>query len=263
MPRTNEPGRSVSSRLLDVLFAFRPGRSRLTLAGLTRVTGLPHSTVRRLALELVSAGALDRADDGTLTVGIRLWQLGTLAPLSVPLRAAAQPFMEDLHATLQAHVQLAVREGRKAVVTERLSGQRAVDIISQIGGHLPLHSSGAGKILLAHAGPAMIDEVIGAGLPRLTSRTITDPSRLREELADCRRTGVATVREETSTLADSVASRIMDAEGTVVAALSVVVRTGTVGLRAITPTVIAAGLGISRRLGWTPHVGVRAGEPDK
>jgi DNA-binding IclR family transcriptional regulator len=53
MPPTSEPGRSVSSRLLDVLFAFQAGRRRMTLAELARRTGLPQATVRRLALELV------------------------------------------------------------------------------------------------------------------------------------------------------------------------------------------------------------------
>lgn len=257
MPRTSEPGRSVASRLLEVLFTFQPGQSHLRIADLTRATGLPHPTVRRLTLELVRAGALDRSADGTLTVGIRLWQLGTLAPLSVPLRSAAQPFMEDLQTALREHVQLAVREGYEAVVVERLSGTRAVDVISQVGGHLPLHSSGVGKVLLAHAGDDVVEELIAAGLPQLTPRTITHPGRLREALAECRRTGVATVREETSPLADSVATRIMDTDGVVIAALSVVVRAGAVDLRSITPSVIAAGLGISRHLGWVPRVGVR------
>ena len=257
MPRTSEPGRSLASRLLEVLFTFCPGHSRLKVADLTRMTGLPHATVRRLVLELVDAGALDRASDGTVTIGIRLWQLGTLAPLSGPLRTAAQPFMEDLHTALREHVQLAVREGHEAVVVERLSGTRAVDVISRVGGHLPLHSSGVGKILLAHCGDDVVEEVISAGLSQLTPRTITHPDRLRETLIECRRTGVATVREETSPLADSVATRIMNTEGEVIAALSVVVRTGAIDLRSVTPSVIAAGLGISRRLGWAPHVGVR------
>ncbi|WP_221934795.1 IclR family transcriptional regulator [Georgenia yuyongxinii] len=257
MPRSIEPGRSVGSRLLEILFAFRPGRSRLSLADLTRATGLPHATARRHVLELVRAGALDRAVDGTFTVGIRLWELGTLAPLSVPLRTVAQPFMEDLYTALHEHVQLAVREGNEAVVVERLSANDAVGIVSQVGGRLPLHSSGVGKVLLAHTGADDAEQVIAAGLPRFTARTITDPARLRVSLADCRATGVATVREEMSPRADSVATRVMDADGTVVAALSVVVRAGTVDLRALTPSVIASGLGISRRLGWTPRVGVR------
>lgn len=70
MPRSGQPGRSVSSRPFEVLVAFRPGHSRLTLADLTRETGLPHATVCRPALELVEAGALERAPEGGFTVGM-------------------------------------------------------------------------------------------------------------------------------------------------------------------------------------------------
>lgn len=257
MPRTNQPGRTVAARLIDVLFAFRPGRTRLNLAALTRITGMPHATVRRLTLELVDAGLLDKAPDGTFTVGIRLWELGTLAPLTVPLRTVALPFMEDLAATLRQHVQLAVLDGNEAVIVERMSAPRAVDLVSQVGGRLPLHSSGVGKILLAHAPRTLFDRITEAPLAQHTMRTCTDPEQLRRMLEECQRAGVAKVSEELTWHADSVATRIMNADGEVVAALSVVVKTGSVSLHSATPSVIACGLGISRRLGWIPSVGVR------
>jgi DNA-binding IclR family transcriptional regulator len=259
MPPTSEPGRSVSSRLLQVLFAFQPGHARFTMAGLARRTGLPQATLRRLAFELLAAGALDRAPDGTLTVGTRLWQLGTLAPLTEPLRTVALPFMEDLYTALQQHVQLAVLEGYEAVIVERLSTPSAVGLVSQVGGGLPLHCSAVGKVLLAHGDAALFDAVVERGLDRFTPLTVSDPARLRGELGDCRRTGTAIVRGELTSGADSVATRIMDGEGRVVAALSVVVRTGSVSLTAAVPSVVTSGLGISRRLGWTPNVGVRDG----
>jgi DNA-binding IclR family transcriptional regulator len=218
---------------------------------------MPQATVRRLALELVRAGALDMTADGMLTVGMRLWQLGTLAPLAEPLRTAAQPFMEDLYAALHQHVQLAVLEGLEAVVVERLSTPGAIGLVSQVGGRLPLHSSAVGKVLLAHADSVLFDAVTARGLSRHMPRTVTDPALLRRELAECRRTGTATVREEMSPHAESVATRIMDAEGNVVAAMSVVVRSGTVALQTVIPPVVASGLGISRRLGWTPDAGRR------
>lgn len=263
MPRTSEPGRSVSSRLLDVLFTFQPGHPRFTLAELARRTGMPQATVRRLALELVTAGALDRAHDGMLTVGTRLWQLGTLAPLTVPLRRVALPFMEDLYTALRQHVQLAVLEGHEAVVVERLSTHGAVGLISQVGGALPLHGSAVGKVLLAHGDGALFDSLVERGLDRFTPQTVTDPGQLRHELGDCRRMGTAIVRGELTPGADSVATRIMDAEGWVVAALSVVVRSESVPLRAVVPSVVTMGLGISRRLGWTPNVSVRVGQPPR
>ncbi|WP_204015487.1 IclR family transcriptional regulator, partial [Virgisporangium aurantiacum] len=250
MPRTGEPGRSVSSRLLRVLFAFTPERPNLSLAELARITGMPHPTVRRLAMELSSAGVLRRRGDGRFDIGLRLWQLGTLAPLTESLRTTAQPFIEDLHTALHQHVQLAVLEGQEAVVVERLSAPAAPDLVSQVGGRLPLHCSGVGKVLLSHGGAELIESVLSGPLRRHTPRTTVDPAALRKELAECRLTGTATVRGELSPDADSVATRVVDGDGRVVAALSVVVRSGSVQHRAALPSVIASGLGISRALGW-------------
>lgn len=67
------------------------------------------------------------------------------------------------------------------------------------------------------------------------------------------------MRGELTPGADSVATRIMDADGRVVAALSVVVRSGSVSLIAAVPSVVTSGLGISRRLGCAPNVSVREG----
>jgi DNA-binding IclR family transcriptional regulator len=169
----------------------------------------------------------------------------------------AQPFVEDLYMALHQHVQLAVLEGREAVIVERLSKPGAIGLVSRVGGAVPLHSSAVGKVLLAHGDGALFDALVERGLERFTPHTITDPGRLRRELADCRRTGTAVVREELTLHVESVATRIMDAEGLVVAALAVVVRSSSVALQAVTPSVVASGLGISRRLGWTPDVGVR------
>jgi DNA-binding IclR family transcriptional regulator len=257
MPRSSEPGRTVGSRLLELLFSFGPDNPDLSMAELTRMTGMSHATVRRLVMEMVGAGALERREDGRLTIGLRLWQLGTLAPLTESLRTLAQPFMEDLYTALQQHVQIAVLEGEEAVIIERLSAPHAVELTSQIGGRLPLHCSGVGKVLLAHAGDDLIDTVLTNRLRRYTSRTLVDASVLRREIAACRRTGTASVRRELTEGADSIATRIVDAEGRVVAALSVVVRTGSVKHHTALPTVVASGLGLSRMLGWRPGVRVR------
>jgi len=240
------------------MFAFEPGRSELTLAQLARKTGLPHPTARRLVLELTRAGALQRRPDGRFAVGLRLWQLGTLAPLTESLRARALPYMEDLYTALRQHVQLAILEGAEAVIIERLSAPQALDLVSQVGGRLPLHCSGAGKVLLSHGGPDLIRQVLAGDLRRYTPTTITEPCALRRELAECRRTGTALVRGELTEGADSVATRIINGQGRVVASLSVVVRSGSVQPRAVLPSVITSGLAISRMLGW--HPGIRIWE---
>jgi DNA-binding IclR family transcriptional regulator len=257
MPRANEPGRSVSSRLWDLLFAFDPNHTELSLADLVRRTGIPHATARRLTLELLAAGALERTGDNRFAIGLPLWRLGTLAPRAETLRNAAQPFVEDLYTALRQHVQLAVLQGDQAVIIERLSAVNAVVLRSQVGGHLPLHCSAVGKVLLSHSSPAFIDEVLAGRLQRFTPRTIVDPAGLRRELESCRSTGTVVVKEEFSEGAESVATRIIDGHGKVVAALSVVVAAGSINLQAAVPSLVASGLGLSRRLGWRPGVPLR------
>ncbi|WP_197499648.1 IclR family transcriptional regulator [Mycobacterium sp. 1245852.3] len=242
---------------MRVLFSFRADRPRLNMAEVAQLTGIPPATVRRLVMELVDAGALAREPDGRFTIGVRLWQLGTLAPLTESLRTLAQPFMEDLYTALHQHVQLAVRDGEEAVVIERLSAPHAVGLASQVGGRIPLHCSGVGKVLLGHGGPYLIERVLSGPLRRYTPHTLTDPAKLREQLAACRRTGIATVYEELTNDADSVATRIIDSEGHVVAALSVVLKAGSVKHQAAVPSIVASGLGISRRLGWRPGIRLR------
>ncbi|WP_329237714.1 IclR family transcriptional regulator [Streptomyces canus] len=257
MPRANEPGRTVSSRLWDLLFAFDPNNTELTLADLVRRTGMPHATARRLTLELVEAGALERTSDNRFAIGLPLWRLGTLAPRAETLRSAAQPFVEDLYTALRQHVQLAVLQGDQAVIIERLSAVNAVGLTSQVGGRLPLHCSGVGKVLLSHSSPAFIDEVLAGRLRRFTPRTIVDPAELRGQLASCRATGTVVVKEELSEGAESVATRIIDGHGKVVAALSVVVAAGSIKLQAAVPSLVASGLGLSRSLGWRPGIPIR------
>jgi len=59
-----EPGRSVTSRVLDVLGAFDVAHPQLTLSDVARRSGLPVQTAARLLAELVAGAALVRREDG-------------------------------------------------------------------------------------------------------------------------------------------------------------------------------------------------------
>ncbi|WP_228030973.1 IclR family transcriptional regulator [Streptomyces phyllanthi] len=232
---------------MAILDAFTQGHPELTLAQICRLAGLRHATAHRLVGELTAWGALERLPRGSYVIGLRLWELGTLNPRGLPLRVRAMPIMEDLHAATQQHVQLAVLDGTDALVVERISAAGAVPVVSQVGGRLPLHASAVGQVLLAHADEGLFLEVVRNGLTRFTPRTITDPATLRLTLAECRRIGVAVVREEMSPDAHSVAAPVTDTKGRVVAALSVVCAEARTHL--LVPAVVLAGRGISRGLG--------------
>jgi DNA-binding IclR family transcriptional regulator len=241
-------GRSAGGKLLAVLDAFTRERPALTLSQLSRAVGLPVSTTHRLVAELTQWGGLERDADGRYRIGLRVWELGALAPRALGLREAALPFMEDLYEVTHENVQLAVRDDDELVFVERFAARDAVDVLTQVGGRFAMPPTGVGLVLLAHAPVEVQDRVLAGPLTRYTRHTITDPRQLRRVLAEVRRTGMAVSDRQVTDDAVSVAAPVLDG-GAVVAALSVVVRgTSAAAVRSVTPTVRAAARGISRVL---------------
>jgi DNA-binding IclR family transcriptional regulator len=218
---SSAPGATVTSRALALLGAFDEQHRRLSLTELADRAGLPVPTAHRLVAELVAWGALRRADDGAYVVGRRLWDLGMLAPVQTGLRELASPYLHDLYGATLATVHLAVRDGVEVLYVDRLAGHASVPVVSSVGSRLPLHATGVGKVLLAHA-PAEVQQAAFADLRRVTPYTVTQPGLLRRQLARVVRDGYATTSEEMSLGACSVAVPIRR-RADVVAALGIVV----------------------------------------
>ncbi|MDX6239591.1 MAG: hypothetical protein QOG10_4406 [Kribbellaceae bacterium] len=218
------PGASVVSRALALLYAFDDQHRRLTLTELARRADLPVPTAYRLAGELAAGGALVRRANGQYAVGRRLWDVGLLAPVQTGLRQVASLFLNDIHAATRATVHLAIRDGTKVLYLERLSGRLSVPVVSQVGSRLPMHSTGVGKVLLAHA-PEQVQEDALAHLTRFTPYTVIQPDRLRAQLDRTRRDGYATTVEEMTLGACSIAVPVRGRDDEVLAAIGVVVPT--------------------------------------
>ncbi|WP_433288756.1 IclR family transcriptional regulator [Pseudonocardia sp. CA-142604] len=241
-------GRSVLGRAIAVLESFSDENPELTLGEIAAATGLASATAHRLVAELVEWGALERPARGRYRIGIRLWELGALAPVPRTLRDSALPVMQDLAAVTGHVVHLVVLDGHEALFVERLAGHSHVHVRSRVGGRLPLHASGPGKIMLAHAPAEFVDEVVARGLPRLAAGTITDPRRLRQALAEVRSTGYCLSRNEMTDGASSVAAPITGPSRDVVASIAVVVPSSTENLQRLVPAVRIGAAAVTRTL---------------
>jgi DNA-binding IclR family transcriptional regulator len=245
---SREAGRSTADRLLSLLAAFSSARPRLTLSELAEASNLPIATAHRLAAELVSWGALERLPDGPYQIGLRLWYIGALAPRHRDLRSVAMPYMEDLYEATHENVQLAVRDGKQALYLDKLSGSLSVDTLTKVAGHLPLHATGVGKIILAFSEPELLTKIAADGLRACTPHTITLPGVLAQALQQVRKDKVAYSLEEMTVGAASVAAPIFGPDGGLRASLALVVRSST-NVKALAAAVRTAALGITRELG--------------
>ena len=238
----------VIGRALRLLGAFSPTHPALTLSDLARRAGMPVSTAHRMVGELVVWGALERDADGCYRIGLRLWEIASLAPRGMALREVALPFLEDLSQVTRENVQLAVREGTEVVFVERIAGSGAVPVLTRVGGRFALTATGVGLVLLAHAPPDLQEEVLAAPVERFTAHTVTDPKILRGMLADVRTSGFSISDRQVTADALSVAAPVHDARGIVVAAVSLVVRHGSTSPHALAPLVRTSARAMSRAL---------------
>ena len=244
---TTDPGVSVTARALALVGAFDEEHRRLGLTELASRAGLPVPTAHRLVGELVAWGALARQDDGSYVIGRRLWALGLLAPVNTDLVATASPFLHDLFGATHATVHLAVRDELEALYLDRLRGRASVPVVSTVGSRLPLHATGVGKVLLAHA-PAEAQRRVLADLTRVTPYTVTQPGALRRQLDRVREEGWASTSEEMSPGACSVAVPVRRS-GAVIAALGVVVPSLRRDRARLVAALQVSACGIERALG--------------
>ena len=244
--RVSPAGASVAARTLSLLAAFDSRHRRLTLTEMAHRAGLPVPTAYRLVNELQQWGALTRTSAGDYVIGRRLWDVGLLAPVQTGLRELASPFLHDLYGATLATVHLSVRDGVHALYLDRLAGHASVPVVSRIGSRLPLHATGVGKVLLAHAPEEVQSEVL-AHLTRITPHTVVHAGVLKGQLARVHRDGYAVTIEEMTLGACSVAVPVFR-EDSVVAALGLVVPSLKRDKLRLVAALNVASQGISRSL---------------
>ena len=147
---------------------------------LGRRSGLPRSTVSRLAAQLVELGMLRRNADGTVDSGPAL---ATLLPEGDGMR----PGLEDRLRPLL--VECAQRFGESAALTvdtptgahylTRVPGPSAVQVPDPTGERLPFHVVAPGLALMAAWSDQRHRSYVTGPLASPTPMTVTDPEVLR------------------------------------------------------------------------------------
>jgi len=258
---SHERGQSVVGRLFRILESFSPERTELTIPEISRRAGLPSSTVYRLLAELIDRGVIERTTDGRYSVGLRLWEMGKLAPRVERLIEVASPHLHDLYEATHGGLHLAVPASCEALVVVAFCGHRWVEPVAREGTRVPLTSTVIGQVLLAYSSSQALEHVLGGK----TESGTTDGSAallsngLRGVLADIRRCGVAVTRTGGELV---VAAPVFGRPGVAVAALALYAPDGA--STSTVPMVWTTAQRISRELvgpGAAPPIGEAPGRP--
>jgi DNA-binding IclR family transcriptional regulator len=208
---------SILGKAFAILGAFSHGPRLLSLSQISRLSGVPKSTTHRVLAMLVELGAVERSGTG-YRMGDAMFSYGSRSP-EVALRGAALPHLESLLLQTRQVVHFAVLRKREVLYVERLS-TRPFHSPATVGGRLPAHLTGVGKVLLAYTSAETINRYLDRRLTARTDASITSPDSLRHELARIRNLGIAFDHAEAARGLHCVAAPVR-ISGRAVAAVSV------------------------------------------
>jgi DNA-binding IclR family transcriptional regulator len=240
-------------RLLHLFSESPRGLTAKQVAGLSR---LPVSTVHRFLTNLVSSGFLSCDGDGAYHLGIACFAIGQAAVGQLDIRRLSLPYLRELNQQTRETIHLTVRHGLSAVYVEKLDSPEPLRIHSRIGAAVPLYCTAVGKVMLAYMPEEERDRILpDLGVKRLTPNSVGNLQELKTELYRVHKNGYACDMEEHEMHIRCIAAPIWDHMGTVHSSVSItapLVRMPVTRLRQLAPLIQAAGLQISRELGYQP-----------
>jgi DNA-binding IclR family transcriptional regulator len=207
-------------RGLEVLNAFSE-KEDLGISDLARRLALPKSAVHRVIRTLANGRFVEQTPARRYRLGLKILELGNLCRLRLDLAARAQPILESLSNRAGANAHLAKLDGVEVFDLVRVEHPAPLRITRNPMMRRPAHCTALGKAILAFENALRVEEILAAGLTRLTRKTITNPERFRDELASVRKRGYAVDNEEFYSGTRCLAAPVFDDSGRVVAAMSV------------------------------------------
>jgi DNA-binding IclR family transcriptional regulator len=213
-------------RMMGVLSALEERPAGASISALTVALALP----RRILNTLNAHDVVQRDGSGCYRLGRRLRTLAEHVPsrpAQFDLAGLAQPFLDEMAISAGHSVKLSVLDREGVLVLAAAQGRRPYALGVAPGQRMPINAGAAGKLLFAFEPPEMQKDWLSRPLAAFTSRTVTDPKRLKVEAARIRRQGWAQDRGESAPSIYAYAAPVRDHDGAVLAALSIPFLYGT------------------------------------
>ncbi len=237
MPRINRSDRSdgnvqAVALALQIIDALGSSGEPARLTDLASKLGTTKGRVHRHLRTLVNLKyvAQERQTEQYL-VGARLVQLGSVIANRFNLLEVSRPIMRRLRDRLRHTVVPSRFLADKVFAIEQVDGASLVVFSTTIGAPLGLHNSAQGKVALAFGPTGLLEATIKVGLKARTSATITNPDRLRKQIAEVRKRGWAVAPGETLTGLNGLGAPIFGREGTLIGTLAVLASVDEISAR--------------------------------
>ncbi len=227
METTSRPTarKSIASvqRALDILNLFNVGHVELGNAEIAKLVDLPVGTASGLIYTLKINNYLDQNPaNRKYRLGLKLAERAAVLFDQLDLRKVAAPFLESLRDWCGESVNLAIRDGNEVVYIERMFGDHALGIRSELGRRGSLHSTALGKAIISFLPETERQALLNRFVfYPVTPFTITDLNEFLNEIALVYQRGYAIDEQENELGGRCVGAPILDRFNYPIAAISI------------------------------------------
>jgi len=220
----SQPGGIQSlARAFAIMEAVARNRDGANLATISKSVGLHTSTTFHLLKTLAALGYVKQSKESKrYRIGRSLFALAASALDEIEMVNLATPVLEELSRETGESGHFAVRRGDSVIVIARTNGSGAFQLTDRVGVTRPAHCTALGKVILAALDGGQFERFVArTTLAASTPRSITDAERLRREIDEARRSGIAFDDGEFDAEVRCVAVPVQDFTGQVVGALGI------------------------------------------
>jgi len=210
-------------RVAAILSSFTRDETELTATEISRITGLPKSTVHYILVSLITSGLVVRnKNTGKHAVGPKLFEIGSVYLRRIDIIRIAEPVVKALNDLTDEGVTIGTLHGGNMLRILKEESKQPVRYVLPIGESRPAYASSTGKALLSKLSNAEIDNIYpDEQLIKVTEKSIRTKTELKLELENIRNTGISSDREGGHTGVEGIACAIRDSSGKAIAALSI------------------------------------------
>lgn len=191
--KSADSGTSVIVRAALLLRTLEEHPRGLTIAALSRYTGMPRTTVNRLVSSLEAEDLLLNAA-GLIRLGPALTRLAASAHTDVV--ALARTPMEMLGRRTRETVDLSAMRGAHALLISQYASDQELRVISPVGTAFPGHCTAPGKALLARLEDEQIASFYRQTPAIRTQKSLSRVEDILAEVVKVRKAGYAVDYEE-------------------------------------------------------------------
>jgi DNA-binding IclR family transcriptional regulator len=207
-------------RTFDIIGLLVRHKDGLRLTEIKDALDLPLSSLHNMLQTMVAAEVVTVTDDLRYSVGPRVVGISLATVNALDVRTLARRPLQELAKDIGDDVYLGMSMGRRVFYVDRCAGTQRVSLDIRLGEPLHLHGTATGKLFAAFD-PKLASRALASPLRKLTPNTITDARELEQEYERIRNRGYSKSDEEAVEGVVGYAVPIVQATGTLAAAIHV------------------------------------------